>query len=179
MDYVWPKRRRSAWKGIVAGIAGGVAGAYTMGLFAEMCTKASEKMNDPKRHKELQSAAANAHESTANAADRMLRPVLGRRLRYRERETAKPIVHYAFGSAVGGLYGAATEYAPVTKCFAGAPFGAAVFLGAHSMALPALHLTKKNRDYPLALHATEFGSHLVYGCTAEGVRWLVRRILRT
>ena len=178
MDYMWPKRKRSTWKGIVAGVAGGLAGAYTMGLFAGLCTKASEKMNEPKRHKELQRAAADAHESTAKAADRVLRPVLGRRLRYSERETAKPIVHYAFGSAVGGLYGVAAEYAPVAKSLAGAPFGAAVFLGAHSMALPALNLTKKNREYPVALHATEFGSHLVYGVTAEGVRRLVRRILR-
>lgn len=178
MDYTWPKRKRSAWKGILAGVAGGLAGAYTMGLFANLCGKASEKMNDPKRHKDLQRAAADAQESTAKAADRILHPVLGRHLHYREREAAKPLVHYAFGSAVGGLYGVAAEYAPTTRWLAGAPFGVAVFLGAHSMALPALHLARKNRDYPLALHATEFGSHLVYGVTAEGVRGLVRRILR-
>lgn len=178
MNYTWPRRNRCGWKGIVAGVAGGLAGAYTMGLFADLCRKASEKVNDRKHHKELQRAAADAQEATAKAADRMLGPVLGRRLRYSERETAKPIVHYAFGSAVGGLYGVAAEYAPIAKSLAGAPFGTAVFLGAHSMALPALRLTKKNRDYPLALHATEFGSHLVYGITAEGVRRLVRRILR-
>lgn len=178
MNHMWPKRKPSAWKGIVAGVAGGLAGAYTMGLFANLCNKASEKLNDPKRHKELQRATADAHESAAKTADRILSPVLGRHLHYRERETAKPIVHYAFGSAVGGLYGVSAEYAPFTKSLAGAPFGAAVFLGAHSMALPALHLTKKNKEYPAELHATEFGSHLVYGVTAEGVRWLVRRMLR-
>lgn len=177
MNYKWSGRKRSAWKGIVAGVAGGLAGAYTMGLFAKLCTKASEKVNDPQRHKELQRAAADAHESTAKTADRLLRPVLGRRLTSSERDTAKPIVHYGFGSVVGGLYGASTEYLPVTKSLAGAPFGAAVFVGGHSLALPALNLTKKNREYPLALHATEFGSHLVYGVTMEGVRRLVRRIL--
>lgn len=178
MNSTGPGQKRSAWKGIVAGIAGGMAGAYTMGLFANLCTKASEKMNDPNRHKKLQRAAADAHESTAKAADKLLRPVLGRRLTYSEKDTAKPIVHYAFGTSVGALYGATAEYVPVTKSLAGVPFGAAVFVGAHSLALPALHLTKSNREYPLTLHATEFGSHLVYGVTLEGVRRLVRRLLR-
>lgn len=178
MNSTWPRRKRSAWKGIVAGVAGGLVGAYAMGLFASLCTKASEKVNDPQRHKRLQRATADAHESTAKAADKLLRPVLGRRLTYSEKDTAKPIVHYAFGTGVGALYGATAEYVPVTKSLAGAPFGTAVFIGAHSLALPALHLTKDNRDYPLALHATEFGSHLVYGVTLEGVRRLVRHLLR-
>lgn len=178
MNYVWPKRKRSAWKGIVAGVAGGLAGAYTMGLFSNLCTKASEKMNDPRRHKELQNAAADAQASTARTADRMLRPVLGRRLSRGERETAKPIVHYAFGSAVGALYGATAEYTGVVRKYAGAPFGAAVCVGAHNVALPALNLTKRNGAYPFALHAAEMGSHVVYGVTLEGVRRLVRRILR-
>jgi hypothetical protein len=68
----------------------------------------------------LQRAAADARESAAKAADRMLRPVLGR-------ETAKTIVHYACESAVGGLYGVAAEHAPITKSLGGAPFGATVF----------------------------------------------------
>lgn len=178
MNSSWPRRKRSAWKGIVAGIAGGIAGAYTMGLFAGLCTKASEKLNDPQCHKKLQRAAADAHESTAKTADRLLRPVLGRRLTSSERDAAKPIVHYAFGTGVGALYGATAEYVPVTRSFAGAPFGAAIFVGAHSHALPALHLTKSNREYPLTLHASEFGSHLVYCVTLEGVRRLVRRLLR-
>jgi putative membrane protein len=178
MNYSWSKPKHSAWKGIVAGIAGGLAGAYAMGLFAELCTKTSEKVNDPRRHRELQRAAADAQDSTAKTADKILHPVLGRHLRSGERETAKPIVHYAFGSAVGALYGVAAEYTGVVRKFAGAPFGAAVCVGAHNVALPALNLTKKNGDYPLALHATEFGSHIVYGVTLEGVRRLARRILR-
>lgn len=178
MNPAWPRRKRSAWKGIAAGIAGGMAGAYAMGLFATFCAKASEKMNDPQRHKKLQRAAADAQEATAKAADKLLRPVLGRRLTYSEKNTAKPLVHYAFGAGVGALYGATAEYVPIAKSLAGAPFGAAVFVGTHSVALPALHLTKSNRDYPLTLHAAEFGSHLVYGITLEGVRHLVRRLLR-
>lgn len=178
MNYTWKRRKRSAWKGVVAGIVGGVAGAYTMGLFYQLCEKASAKYNTPEGHKEFEDASEDSQEATSRLADRAARPVLGRRLRFHERKNVKPYVHYGFGTAVGALYGVTSEYAPVVKKFAGAPYGAAVFAGAHEAALPALHLTGKPNDYPLTHHATELGSHVVYGVTLEGVRRLVRKILR-
>lgn len=178
MDYMGSKRKRSAWKGIVAGAAGGLAASWLMGQFHGLSSKATEKVTSKETFRELQRAATDAQEATAKVAERVSRPLLHRRLRYSEKQRAKPIVHYAFGSAVGALYGATAEYAPVVRKFAGAPFGAAVFAGADQLALPALHLTKKPSEYPLALHATELGSHIVYGVTLEGVRRLVRLILR-
>lgn len=178
MNYTWPVRKRSAWKGIVAGVAGGLAASWVMGKFHGVCTKTSEAVMPKDKFRELQSATAEAMEATAKVAERVSRPILGRRLRYSEKQHAKPYVHYVFGGAVGALYGATAEYAPVVKKFAGAPFGAAVFVGADQLAVPALHLTKKPNKYPLAMHATEFASHVVYGMTLEGVRRLARRILR-
>ena len=178
MQYAWMKRKRSLWKGIVAGAAGGLAASWVMGQFHGAAGKASEKLMPKEKFRELQRAAADAQDATAKVAEKVTRPLLGRHLRSRERERAKPIVHYAFGSAVGALYGASAEYIPVVRKFAGAPFGAAVFAGADQLALPALNLTKMPREYPLAMHATEFSSHLVYGMTLEGIRRLVRKILR-
>ena len=178
MEHAWVKRKRSLWKGIVAGAAGGLAASWVMGHTYGLASKASEKLMPKDKFRELQRASADAREATAKAADRVTRPLLGRRLRHHERERAKPVVHYAFGSAVGALYGATSEYIPVVRKFAGAPFGAAVFAGADQLALPALNLTRSPREYPLAMHGTELGSHIVYGMTLEGVRRLVRRILR-
>lgn len=178
MQHTWMKRKRSLWKGIVAGMAGGLAASWVMGQFHGVASKASEKLMPKGKFRELQRAAADAQEATAKAAESITRPLLGRRLRSSERERAKPIVHYAFGSAVGALYGASAEYTSFVRKFAGAPFGAAVFAGADQLALPALNLTKSPREYPLAMHATEFSSHLVYGMTLEGMRRLVRKILR-
>lgn len=178
MQHAWMKRKRSLWKGIVAGAAGGLAATWMMGHAHGLAGKASEKLMPKDKFRELQRASADAQEATSKVAERVTRPLLGRRLRHSERERAKPIVHYAFGSAVGALYGASAEYVPFVRKFAGAPFGAAVFAGADQLALPALNLTKRPREYPLAMHGTELGSHIVYGMTLEGVRRLVRKILR-
>lgn len=172
------KPKRSAWKGIVAGAVGGFAASWVMGQFHALSNKAIGKVTSKETFRELQRAAADAQEATAKVADRVSQPLLRRKLRYSEKQRAKPIVHYAFGSAVGAVYGATAEYRPIVRKFAGAPFGAAVFAGADQLALPALHLTRKPTEYPPALHATEFGAHIVYGVTLESVRRLVRLILR-
>jgi putative membrane protein len=148
------------------------------GQFRRVVDKTSDKLMPKNKFRELQRAAAEAQEATAKVAERVTRPLLGRRLRSSEHERAKPIVHYGFGSVVGALYGASAEYASFVRKFAGAPFGAAVFAGADQLALPALNLTKSPREYPLAMHATEFSSHLFYGMALEGMRRLVRKILR-
>jgi len=178
MQQAWMKRKHSLWKGIVAGAAGGLVASWVMGQFHRVVDKTSEKLMPKDKFRELQRAAAEAQEATAKVAERVTRPLLGRRLRSSERERAKPIVHYAFGSAVGAFYGASAEYASFVRKFAGAPFGAAVFAGADQLALPALKLTKSPREYPLAMHAMEFSSHLFYGMALEGMRRLVRKILR-
>jgi len=148
MQRAWMKRKPSLWKGIVAGTAGGLAASWLMGQFHGVASKTSEKLMPKDKFRELRRAAADAQDATAKAAERVTRPLLGRRLRSIERERAKSIVHYGFGSAVGALYGASSEYVPFVRKFAGAPFGAAVFAGAGQIALPALNLTKSPHEYP-------------------------------
>jgi hypothetical protein len=97
------------------------------------------------------------------------------RLQPEEKKPASYAVHYAFGTTVGGLYGIAAELKPAVATAAGAPFGAAVWLGAHEIAVPALKLGKPPTREPLPLQAVEFASHVVYGVTADAVRRLVHR----
>jgi uncharacterized membrane protein YagU involved in acid resistance len=75
---------------------------------------------------------------------------------------------------LGALYGAAAEYLPTVKSYAGLPYGAAVFVGADEIALPVLGLTKKPAEYPASQHLYGLSSHFVYGLTLEGVRRVVR-----
>jgi putative membrane protein len=75
---------------------------------------------------------------------------------------------------VGAVYGAAAEIIPMVSRGFGLPFGAAVRLGAHVVAVPALGLTESPVRRPVAEEAKEFGLHLVYGSVTE----LVRRLLR-
>jgi uncharacterized membrane protein YagU involved in acid resistance len=56
----------------------------------------------------------------------------------------------------------------------GLPFGAAVWLGAHVMTVPALGLAEPPTRQPLAKEMPELGMHFLYGTVTE----LVRRLLR-
>jgi uncharacterized membrane protein YagU involved in acid resistance len=59
----------------------------------------------------------------------------------------------------------------------GAPFGAAVWLLADDITLPAVGLAKWPTQYPVSTHVYALASHLVYGLVTETVRRAVRRAL--
>ena len=100
---------------------------------------------------------------------------LHRSLNSSEKEKAGPIVRHAFGTLIGGIYGATAEKVPQVKSGYGLPFGAAIFVGADEIAVPALGLSPKpfSETEPQE-HAYALLSHFVYGATAEIVRRRVR-----
>ena len=171
MEKRW--RKRSAWKGIVAGLAGGIAGAYAMNQFQKGWSKAQQKLNGNghSRH------SSDEPDATMLTANKVARPFLHRELTREEQKKASPIVHYAFAAAVGTGYGAAAEYKPVFRKFGGVPFGAALFGGADELAVPLFKLSKHPKEYPLSAHLYGLASHIVYGATIEAVRRGVRAAL--
>jgi uncharacterized membrane protein YagU involved in acid resistance len=52
--------------------------------------------------------------------------------------------------------------------------GAAVWLGAHVVAVPALGLSEPITKSPMTQEAGEFGAHIVYGTVSEGLRRATR-----
>jgi uncharacterized membrane protein YagU involved in acid resistance len=75
------------------------------------------------------------------------------------------------------MYGAMTELLPVTSVGFGLPFGAAVWLLADELTVPALGLSKGPTAYPLSTHLYSVASHLLYGLTTEAVRRALRSAL--
>lgn len=181
MNYKWRARRPSTWKGIVAGLAGGLAGAWVMNQFQKGSSKASEvissRLSDGQKQSMTQKRAADGAAATTIAADRIMRPILGRRLRRDEKKIAGPIMHYAFASALGSAYGATAEYLPAVRMVCGIPYGAAVFAGADELAVPALKLSRGPSEYPISKHLNALSSHVVFGLTSELVRRGIRRVL--
>jgi putative membrane protein len=188
-------RRKSGapLKGMMAGAAGGLVASWVMNQFQALWSRMAYGVERPHgaqslqpgspRHgvaRELQERgrdreADDAAERTAVVvSDRLL----GLELAGREKkEMAGAVVHYAFGVATGGLYGAIAELKPATTAGAGLPFGATVWLIADEIIVPALGLSKPPTAYPLSTHAYSIASHLVYGLTTEIVRREVRRAL--
>lgn len=180
-------------KGMVEGAAGGLVASWVMNQFQELWSRmthgikrshgAQSLQQGSPRHgvaRELQERGRDreADDATIRAAVVVSERVFGLELADRKKkELAGAAVHYAFGVATGGLYGAIAELKPATTAGAGLPFGAAVWLIADEIVVPALGLSKPPTEYPLSTHAYALASHLVYGLTTEIVRREVRRAL--
>jgi putative membrane protein len=190
---IFRHKRSDPLKGMMAGAVGGLVASWVMNQFQALLSRTTHGGERPHgaqslqdglpRHgvaRELQergldTEADNAAIRTAVlVSERLFGVELAER---RQKEMAGAAAHYAFGVATGGLYGAIAELRPATTVGAGLPFGAAVWVVADEIIVPALGLSKPPTEYPPLTHAYSLASHLVYGLTTEIVRREVRRAL--
>ena len=180
-------------KGMIAGAAGGLVASWVMNQFQALLSRMTHGVERPHgaqslqqgapRHgvaRELQERGRNSEADTAAVRTAVVvsERLFGLELIEREkRERAGAVVHYAFGVATGGLYGAIAELKPAATVGAGLPFGVAVWLVADEIVAPALGLSKPPTEIPPSTHAYSIASHLVYGLTTEIVRREARRAL--
>ena len=178
------KRRdeRDVLKGLVAGLAGGLIASWAMNQFQALWMKVAESVEtsqdgDSSEKGEEQQSGEEQDDATVKAASAISEGIFDHKLTKSEKEIAGPAVHYAFGTSVGGLYGAVAELAPEISAGVGLPFGAAFWLVADETAVPLLGLSKGPTEYPLSTHVYALASHFVYGLTTEVVRRAVRNAL--
>jgi hypothetical protein len=185
------------WKGLAAGIVGGLVASWTMNRFQEVWSKFGKGLDDWS-HNEFRNVwgefsegleeSSNTQASTLSptpaqddttvrAASAVSEGLFSHKLTPSEKKVAGPAVHYSLGTGVGGLYGVAAEMAPKVTAGSGLPFGAVFWLVVDEGAVPLLGLSKGPTAYPLATHAYALSSHFVYGLTAEVVRRAVRKTL--
>ena len=160
-------------RGIVAGLIAGAVGAGAMSLVHKGLTAATSGTRPP-------TAAAQQEQDedpTVKVADGVMRRLLDRPLPDDKKPLAGNLVHYAFGAGVGGLYGGRATVMPRVTVARGLPFGAAVWLGAHVIIVPALGLAPPPTRQPPLKEASEFVLHLVYGAVTELARRLIRQTL--
>jgi uncharacterized membrane protein YagU involved in acid resistance len=177
----------SIWKGMVAGLAGGLVASWTMNQFQAAWTRLAE--GDEKSHgaQSMQPSGGSQGEQAQDTADQddatvktakaISKEVFGHELQKSEKEPAGAAVHYAFGTLTGGLYGALAEVTPQVTSGAGLPFGAGFWLLADEISVPLLGLSKGPTEYPVSTHVYSLASHLVYGMTAEMSRRALRRVM--
>ncbi len=177
----------NVWKGMVAGLAGGLIASWTMNQFQAAWTRMAEGAEKSHGAQSMQpSDGSNGKQggdvqeqddATVETAKVISTNVFGHELQESEKEPAGAAVHYAFGTVTGGLYGALAEVTPQVTAAAGLPFGAAFWLVADEITVPMLGLSKGPTEYPVSTHAYALASHLVYGVTAELSRRAVRQVL--
>jgi hypothetical protein len=174
------------FKGMVAGLAGGLVASWTMNQFQAAWTRIAEgdekahgaQSMQPSEGSQGQGQDANEQDdATVKTAKVISKKVFGHELQKSEKEPAGTAVHYAFGTLTGGMYGALAEVTPQVTTAAGLPFGAGFWLLADEVTVPLLGLSKGPPEYPVSTHAYSLASHLVYGMTAELSRRALRRVM--
>ena len=145
---------------LAGGFVGGLIGAGVMSAAHAVMSKASRPA-DP---------GPKEDDATVKVADAVARRVRGHRIAEDSKPLASNVVHYGFGATLGLLYGVVAPLAPVVTVGSGVGFGAAVWLGAHAVVVPALGLARSPLRQPVSKEAVEFVLHLAYGI-AVGLVW--------
>jgi putative membrane protein len=155
---------------VIAGLAGGLIASYAMERFQRALGRISPDLGGAPGGGGQQYRQPQSEPSTYVAADAIAEATAGRNLPPAAKPAAGAAIHYAFGGAVGAIYGAAAARTPDIAAWGGVPFGATVWWIADEMGMPIAGLAKPPSDYPLRDHATSLVTHLLYGATTEAVR---------
>lgn len=160
------ERRRSLWKGLLAGALGGFVGSFAMSQFHSLVVPRVQT-----------SSRRDKDDSTVLAGSAISQVFFHHELTGRERKIAGPIVHYAFGASMGAVYAALVERMPGARAGWGVPFALVLWMGAHVITVPALGLSEPITRSTLEAEGAEFGAHLVYGAATEAIRRFARLYL--
>ncbi len=84
-----------------------------------------------------------------------------------EKRTAR-VVHYAFGSSMGGLFGlVAVTFPSAVTLKGGLAFGLAVWVLGDDILLPSFKLAAWPQHHPLKTHLYAIGAHMAYGAATS------------
>lgn len=147
-------RKRSIWKGALAGLVGGIVGSGAKAV--------AEKLYPPRVAGETPPPVALAEH------------LAGHPLTDGQRQIAMQGIHWTFGALAGALYGAAVEIEPKAGVWRGAGFGLALNKLTHQGVLPKTGLSERPERQTIQEKQSEWFSHAVYGITTDLVRRLVR-----
>ena len=90
--------------------------------------------------------------------------------------TAGRLVHYAFGSSMGALYGGLVSAGNIRPFGTGVGFGAGLWAIADETLVPLAGLSEPSTRYPLKTHLYALSSHLVYGLSLDLARTLALQL---
>src|SRR5262245_9124254 len=161
-------RNDKVYKGLIAGAIGGLTASWVMTRFQFLVANALGH-TDPHE--------GQGEDATVKTAEKISSRVLRHKLSAEEKESAGPLVHYAYGTGIGALYGGLAQKNETTTAGFGSAYGAAAWALGDEIAVPALGLGRKPAETPLSQHFQLLAAHLVYGITLEGVRRLALKRL--
>jgi putative membrane protein len=166
--------QQELWKGVVAGMIGGLVASWTMNQVFTIWSKINEDNHQPEQSAKKGEASDPA---TLKLAKRLSREFLHREIPDEKLQAAEAAVHYGFGTVMGAVYGGLSEYVPQIKAGMGSAYATAVFVSVDEVAVPLSGLSGKPNEVPPSSHVLGLTAHLVYGLTTELVRRGTRRLM--
>jgi putative membrane protein len=164
-------------RGMLAGAAGGFAAAFVISQFHARPSDLAKKEPASRRvtPEPEEGKPGAATEKTVDASAR----ILSENHLKKDGRTffSSPIARYAFGSAMGALYGAAVERSPMGGTGVGTFFGSALFVGANGIAVPALQHSQSTEEQSAKPVLVRWLLRMAYGTTMELVRSSMRHIV--
>jgi Protein of unknown function (DUF1440) len=183
------RNRPSIFRGVVTGIAAGIAATLVMDQFQKLSTAGQRALEKQKKLAEHESPWEIAHEQAQQeqrAAERedsteivarKIAKATGSHLASEKKKMAGRAIHYTFGTLMGVVYAVSAELVPEVTTGAGTAFGTLLFLSADEIAVPAFQLSGPPTDTPAVDHLQHWASHIVYGASLDMVRNLITRLM--
>ncbi len=130
-------QERNSWKGLAAGIIGGVVATAAMTMFQSIWSNASKDLhasgaiddkdvvrNSDQGGQKEQQQSSDQESSSMKAASIIAERVFDAKLDPSQKKRAGTALHYAFGTVTGAEYGVCAEYLPAVTAGAGTVYGA-------------------------------------------------------
>ncbi len=158
------------WKSVAAGALGGLTASFAMNQFQALLSSAEKELSRDAGSQQQQDQGSSGEDATVKTVQALSEKLRNRKLSYSEKQWAGSAVHYAFGTAMGATYGALAHSTPAVSAGRGAAYGAALWLAADEIAVPAAGLAAPLAQTPLSSHVSALAAHLVYGFVTDLVR---------
>jgi uncharacterized membrane protein YagU involved in acid resistance len=158
---------------MLAGALAGLAASWVMNEFQSGWSKVQQKFEKNTNRRQ----SPEDEDATMKTVGLIARDVLKVEVSKEQRQKLAPIVHYAFGTVVGAVYGALAERFPAVVKGWGTEYATLVFVAVDELAVPALKLSQPSKKTPISVHLYAWASHLVYGASTESARRLLRHAL--
>ncbi len=150
-----PRALGRAAAGALAGVVAGFAMNEADALWSAIARRVQRRRQPP----------TGGEPATVKAAEAIVGPIEDPKRKAR----AGSIAHYVMSAATGAMYGLTASALPVVALGRGLVYGAAVWLLADELAVPALRLSSWRA--PVSAHARALFDHLAFGTVLDaGVR---------
>jgi hypothetical protein len=185
------RTRNGRSRGFVRGVVASVAGLVAMDVYWRVLERI-EARSETKQASEQSGGAGEGPlddvsvtgehpregESSTEAVARIAhRKLTGKQPSKETRKRLGQAVHWGYGIAVGGLYGALRPDRHDYELPTGLGYGTALWLLGDEVAVPLLGLAKGPTAHPPRGHAQALGAHLVYGLATSAATKALRRVM--